>query len=436
MKLKHIILSCLSMSMLTFINQGCSNDSPNVEIPEEIIPGETEGITENTEISEASINLVSKLWGEDIASIKKDQPKGLKIVVEDEGFLNYTNKAESFDISYDFIDDQLRSALLLIPNNSSDSGNRYSLENYTYLGNIDGASVYTSPDNKTMGTIINRNIDGKNYIAIGFTPLESDLFSTINPIQVSTLTAKNITKNSMTLCGSYTGETDNPKATIRYSFEKDMSTYYDLTCNISDSKFEKAISGIATNATVYYQARITDEGIVYEGNIESADVEHQVTYAIGDPYPDSKSPQGIVCSIKNGGANGTIVSLDQDYLKWDVNSLFCTKYNCNSTSDGSSNNMGSSNPYAKWVKAHGDGWYGPARNQLIIYAENLAKINQGLRSVGGKEIDGMYWSSTEYNNNTAWVTTATETSYLGYSNGDYFYNSKDVNRSVIAMKNF
>lgn len=82
---------------------------------------------------------------------------------------------------------------------------RYKLTGYEYLGNIDGAAVYMSPDGITLGTVINRNIDGRNYIAIGFAPIESDLFDMIAPIVVTTLTPKNVGKNSMTLCGSYTG---------------------------------------------------------------------------------------------------------------------------------------------------------------------------------------------------------------------------------------
>ncbi len=437
MKLENIILVYTIMSVIVLGNQGCSNDTLNAEVPEKIIPGGDEENTENVEIPEASINIVSKSWGDGIFLIKENQPDGLILVEEDSEFLNYTNKTKSFEISYDFVENQLRSALLLFPNNSSKESSRYKLESYKYLGNIDGASVYISPDNITMGTIINQNVDGKNYIAIGFTPLESDLFLTINPIEVSTLAAKNITKNSMTLCGSYTGETDNPKATIRYSFEKDMANYKELSCNITNRKFENTLSNIATNTTVYYQARIVDEGIVYEGKVESADVEYQLTYAIGDPYPDAKSPQGIVCSITNGGANGTIVSLDQGYLEWDEESLFNKNYYCNSIYDGSLNDMGNINPFAKWVRAHGTGWYGPALEQLFFTKENLKKINQGLRSVGGKELNGFYWSSSEYKVSYAWVTTITETSYAGsYTNGYYFYNSKNQGHSVIAMKNF
>lgn len=435
MKAKYIFTIALTACALLLFNTTACSDSSDNGIPEEIIPGTDDG-ENNTEISEASIELVTKSWGDYIEAVKSEQRKGLKLLNEDSEFLKYANKSESFAISYDFVNSRLRAALLLVPVNSVNDAGRYKLTGYEYLGNIDGAAVYMSPDGITLGTVINRNIDGRNYIAIGFAPIESDLFDMIAPIVVTTLTPKNVGKNSMTLCGSYTGTAESPKASIRYSFDKDMSKSWEYTCAISNGAFERTVTGIATNSTVYYKAIVNDEGIKYEGDVESADVEYQVIYNIGDPYPNATSPEGVVCSVRNGGANGTIISLDEDYLKWDLNGIFCTRYYCRSTSDGSLNNMGNTNPYAKWVNGHGAGWYGPARGQLVISKENLAKINRGLRAVNGTVFEGFYWSSSEYDANIAWITTVTETSYMGYSNGHYFYNNKDNSRNVRAMKNF
>lgn len=429
--LSAIAIVCIATLLLTV--QSCSDS--NEEIPEEIIPG-TEGGEENPEISMASIDMVSKLWGGGIAEIKGEQRKGLSLVEEDSEFLKYTNKNQSFCIAYDFVDNRLRASVLLVAVNSTIDAGRYKLTGYNYLGNIDGSSVYTSPDGYTLGTIINRNIDGQNYVAIGFTPLESELFETIDPIVVTTLAAEDIGKSSMTLCGSFSGYAENPKAVIRYSINRDLSNANDAVCRIADGRFKYTVTDLKPNSTVYYKAMVTDEDIVYEGDVLSAEVEHQKLYSIGDPYPDGSSPEGIVCAIKNSGANGTIVSLDQDYLKWDLAGIFCTQYYCRSTTDGSLNDMGNTNPYAKWVKQHGAGWYGPARGQLVISKDNLAKINSGLSANNGAILEGFYWSSSEYNSNCAWVTTVTETSYMGYSNGHYFYNNKDNARSVVAMKNF
>lgn len=139
-------------------------------------------------------------------------------------------------------------------------------------------------------------------------------------------------------------------------------------------------------------------------------------YKIGDVYPASGTPIGVVWDVRNGGMNGTIISLDQDYLKWDINGIFCTEYPAYNSSDGSKNNMGSTQPYAKWVKAHGSEWFGPAINQLKISKTDLALINNTLRELNKTEMNGFYWSSTQKNNNQAYIMTVTENGYMGYSN--------------------
>lgn len=100
------------------------------------------------------------------------------------------------------------------------------------------------------------------------------------------------------------------------------------------------------------------------------------------------------------------------------------------------NNIGTNLPLAKWIKGHGKDWFAPARYQLDITISNLGKVNESLRKVDAPEMNGFYWTSTEYTSNMAYVSTVTEYGYMGYKNGYVFYNSKDQKRSARAMKHF
>lgn len=122
MKAKYIFTTALTACALLLFNTTACSDSSDNGIPEEIIPGTDEG-ENNTEISEASIELVTKSWGDYIEAVKSEQRKGLKLLNEDSEFLKYANKSESFNISYDFVNSRLRAALLLVPVNSvNDAG--------------------------------------------------------------------------------------------------------------------------------------------------------------------------------------------------------------------------------------------------------------------------------------------------------------------------
>lgn len=391
---------------------------------------------DNPEVLDASLSLLSKNWGSTNSFVKEEQHKGLTLIYEDSEFMKYSNTKGSFFISYSFKNGQLATSLLLIPTSDIAAIAKYKLGGYDYMGNLDGAAVHISES--TIASVMNCDFDGNKYVAIGLTPSDDNynLFTTIEPITVITHPATNITASSMTLNGSFSGESENPVAYIKYSYSADMSSSVSKRCTISDGSFSYSLTGIKPNETIYYYAYIVDEDIMYEGDTESASVEKMKIYAVGDIYPSSDNPQGVVCKINDNGTSGSILSLDQAYLKWDQNGIFCTDYSAYNSYNGSQNKIGSTTPYAKWINEHGTDWYGPARYQLEFSKTNLALINNTLKSFNAPVMDGFYWSSTQRNNNQAWVVTVTETQYLGYRNQYTFYNTKDNSRSVRAMKNF
>ena len=63
-----------------------------------------------------------------------------------------------------------------------------------------------------------------------------------------------------------------------------------------------------------------------------------------------------------------------------------------------------------------DGEYIPTLAELYLICLNRKAINAAMRFVGGQELAGWYWSSTEYRAANAW--------YLGLSSGSAYSNSK------------
>lgn len=381
-------------------------------------------------------SLLSKNWGNSKSAVKKEQHKKLILLSEDSEFIKYSNSNGSFFISYYFKDDQLATSLLLIPSDKSIVVASKKLNGYEYMGNMDGAAVHTSES--TIASVMNCDFDGEKYVAIGLTPLDDryNLFVTIDPVIVTTCPATNITTSSLSLNGSFTGETDNPVAYVKYAFSEDMSSGIVKKCSITDNSFSYSLTGLKPNETIYYYAYVVDEGITYEGNIESATLEKVKAYAVGDIYPSCDNPEGIVCKISNNGTSGSILSLDQAYLQWDVNGIVNTDYSAYSSYNGRRNEIGTTSPYAKWIKGHGSDWYGPARYQLEFSKTNLARINSSLRSLNATIMDGFYWSSTQHSSNIAWVVTVTEKDYMGFDNQHSFVNSKSQKQSARAMKDF
>ena len=81
-----------------------------------------------------------------------------------------------------------------------------------------------------------------------------------------------------------------------------------------------------------------------------------------------------------------------------------------------------------------NGWYLPAIGQLNYLYGNLLDVNAGITIAGGTvflglNMDGMYWSSTEYSSDFAWI--------LEYNGAlDYYVYRSGFNRRVRAVRNF
>ena len=328
----------------------------------------------NRESVEALLSLLSNNWGSSKTAVKEDQHKYLFLLSEDSDFLKYTNINGSFFLSYYFKDDKLATSLLLIPSENSTVLASQKLSGYEYLGDMDGAAVYTSES--AIASVLNCDYDGKQYFAIGLTPSDGryNLFETIDPITVTTCPATSITTTSLSLNGSFTGMTDNPVAYIKYSFSEDMSSGIVKKCAIIDHSFSYNLTGLKPNQTIYYYAYIVDEGITYEGNIESAIGNFSI------PAPPETSLVDLGLSVKWASCNlGASKPTEYGgYYQWagteDVSdtSIYVVWGNC-PYHTGSNENKG-------WTKYITKSSYGTVDNKTVLEAmDDAATV-----ALGGK----------------------------------------------------
>lgn len=435
MKLKNIFRTLALSLFFACISTGCEKGSVDIDVngPE---------INDPDAVDQEIDKVVGKIclnWNESYSEVNSKM-NGFEKTVEDTEYISYKAKKGDYQISYDFVDGHLRSSVAVIPTSVQlDNSQVYSLDGYTYIGEIDGAAVYANSSEGNLAMIMKRVVDNAEYLTIGFAPIESELFESVQPIGVGNVKISDVGYDSMTIIWSIIGNpTDGiDRGGISYSTSPDLSDAKTTTTSCHNSgTFSMKLTTLAANQTYYFTAFVEIDGVRYESEVLSQELEYIKTYAIGDFWPDAVNPQGVVCVINGSGEHGKILSLDQDYIQWDRQGLFCTDYRCYNTSDGSKNDMGKVEPFAKWVYNHGSGWYGPAQYELFFSKSDLEKINSTLKSGGYPVMNGFYWSSTQYNGNNSYVVTATESFYMGYENKYTFYNTKSEKKSVRAMKKY
>ena len=161
------------------------------------------------------------------------------------------------------------------------------------------------------------------------------------------------------------------------------------------------------------------------------------TYKIGDLY-DENGKQGIVFDVTADGKHGKIVSLNEGKgLSWAVVDVYNRKTDATSHDDGMSNfnkikkqsNWETNYPAFAWCATEGEGWYLPAKEELLSICEKRDIINESLSKIKAVTLRSFLWSSTESNKEfCAWNVHM----YDGYT----YYGSKHIGRYVRAVSAF
>ncbi len=216
------------------------------------------------------------------------------------------------------------------------------------------------------------------------------------------------------------------------------SSYGTFDSNASDRKIYVPASSVsayksASGWSTYADAIVADPASEPTPEITSA------PYAVGDYYNDG-TKEGVVFEVSADGTSGKIVSMMQSTgtLQWSSDRTEQERLiGADSETDGAYNTAKvkaisgweTKYPAFKWCADLGDGWYLPAKEELLTIYNNKDKLNTNLTD----KLSSFCWSSTEYDEQydgkfCAW--------YVGmYDGGTYLYN-KDGNGCVRAVSAF
>lgn len=154
----------------------------------------------------------------------------------------------------------------------------------------------------------------------------------------------------------------------------------------------------------FQRGSITQSQMVRIGQMTSTSTYNQQSggYEIGDYY-DVGGKQGVVFVVTPDGQHGKIVCLqDLGRAAWDDAKSICA-------------NLGS-------------GWRLPTKAELLAIYEVMGQLNSMLVALGDPIQKGLYWSSTEYNADNAWV--------VAMRGGDTYNLNKYYDYSVRAVSTF
>ena len=397
---------------------------------------EKEGVEENGELAGTIAQKVCIEWGREAEFIKTFMGN-YPLLSESDRLLKYGKPEQGITISYALESGKLVASALIYNDIFSLESIRGSLTTYDYLGELNGGEVFSNINKNTVCIAYDLSDGNDVYTVYGFAPVDSELYPELEPIVVTTGEATSVDLYTATVSGSVVGINSAVPCGILYGKDPDVNeTNSNKSQLSSNGEFQIKLTNLEMDMTYYYCAYTIINGVYYFGSVESFKTKFAQTYKVGDLYPDQLNPIGVVWKVDSSGLHGTIVSLDQGYMKWDANGAFSNSASCRSSEDGSYNSLPSGQPYGIWVYNHGSGWYGPARRELSNLCNVLSTVNSTLTANGYDILKGFYWSSTQYLSDTAYFVCVAESSYMGYSPGWYSYNTKDQMRSVCAMKKF
>lgn len=127
------------------------------------------------------------------------------------------------------------------------------------------------------------------------------------------------------------------------------------------------------------------------------------TYKVGDLYDDGVK-RGVVFEVSADGKSGKIVSLEESRQEWATYDVLHNATGATSETDGSMNmrkiqsirGWQEKYPAFAWCASLGDGWYLPAKSELLAIYKTKTKINATLEKQGLEITNNWHWSSTEH----------------------------------------
>lgn len=226
---------------------------------------ESELIPSEEELVSTILNKACLEWGTS-QEIVMSQMNGFTLIDSDDDFIQYSDKSHNITVSYDFDENKLRATVAIIPKTGNDLS-RY-LTGYTELGALSNKVVSYSNQKNTMCFSYETTNNDTEYSIIGFSPLVSDLYDMLEPIDITTNEVVDIKLTSCVVKGTITGVTTSISCGVRYSTNPNSLTSVAYATK-SSGDFEVKLTGLARNTKYYCMCYAIYDGYTYYGNMES-----------------------------------------------------------------------------------------------------------------------------------------------------------------------
>jgi len=250
----YFILICV---LLCNVCISCNNNAPDFDLDSD---------SSDDEVVSTILDKASTEWNSSKEQIKNHM-KSFQLIDSDEDFLQYSDKNGIITVSYDFANDKLRATVAIVPKLSDTNLTPY-LSNYSYFAELSTKKIYCNTNKNTICFTYETNVQDEEYTILGFTPISSSLYDTVDPIIVSTKEVTDISKYSGRISGSVSGVSKSCTCGVRYSTDSNLKSAQKKTVK-SQGDFQINITGLSKGTTYYCQCYVVFDGCTYYGEIIS-----------------------------------------------------------------------------------------------------------------------------------------------------------------------
>lgn len=259
--IRKLIKSALIFAFFSLL-YSCKNDIIDTPpVPPEVI------------LAEANIN-----WGTDKESLISYMKGYTQVPQSDANILQFVSK-DKRSISYQCKDGKLSGTVVIVPSNYNVSSFVSKEKNYNFVGELNDAKIYENSNINTMASVWEAISPNDSLTAIGFAPITSDLYETIEPIKVTTKECSSIGALRATVSGSVSGIDGYVEAGIIYGKSSDLETNGKKVSVNTNGDFSIDLKDLLDDETYYYCAYCVVDDIHYKGEVLALTT-NQLTYTI------------------------------------------------------------------------------------------------------------------------------------------------------------
>lgn len=269
-------------------------------------------------INDASEKIVRD-WGASVKSVKKSMAFS-ELVSSDDGFVQYRLNS-GYSVSYLFSKGRLCASAMIYPYvKGLDTG----IKGCQKMGLLEGNVVYKDNHTNTMAMQYCPCDADSTYSAMVFAPMDTDLFDSVFPVQLSSGEAT-LDMFIATVTGNVSGVERAVEVGFIYGADESLSSGKELSVSTeSKGDFTLSMTGLVDHQKYYYRPYAIVNGIQYYGEIKEFTTDklyyqldggrqfEMVVVDGGDMHPFSISQTEIPVSSILSVNGKSIQSIDSD----------------------------------------------------------------------------------------------------------------------------